>query len=78
VRIVHTHFAILELGIAPVELVIDIGRQILKAADRKCSEFLSSLVAFRVEIIADREERDCRTSSSMSTSTAASIETHQS
>lgn len=57
-RGVCTHSSFSELGIAPVKLVVDVGREVLEPRYRECSKLLSSLVPFWMEIVADGEERN--------------------
>lgn len=46
-----------KLGVSPAQFEEDITREILEAVFRQCCQFLACLVALRVEVIADGEER---------------------
>ena len=54
-----THNFFLKLRVPPSELVVHITRQIFEPASGQSRQLLSGLVALRMKVVANRQERYC-------------------
>lgn len=54
-----THLILAKLGVAALELKVDVAREVAEPAERERRELLASLVPLGVKLATDREERFC-------------------